>query len=315
MNNISDPPGGVVPPSLQELPRIEDRQTFLYLEKCKISVQDSALKGEDKEGWIFIPTHAFLVIILGPGTSITHRAIELLSNSGTAIIWTGESGLKYYGYGKPLSKSATLLIKQAKIVSTPKLHMEAAKKLYKMRFSDEDTDFQTLFQLRGKEGNRMRKEYSRWAEKWNVPWNGRHYDHNDFSKADPVNRALSIANTCLYGLVFSVISGLGLSPGLGIIHIGLEASFVYDIADLYKTEITIPLCFELAAKCPNRIEHEIRRELRKRIYESSLVPRMVNDILYVLDIKEKELEIETLMLWDSYRGNIQAGVQYRERGY
>ena len=314
MNSISDHSGGALRPSLQELPRIKDRQTFIYLEKCKISQQDSALKAEDKEGWILIPSHAFLVLILGPGTSITHRAVELLSNSGTAIIWTGESGLKYYGYGKPLSKNATLLIKQAKIVSTPKLHMEAAKKLYQLRFSDEDSAVPTLAQLRGKEGSRMRKEYARWAEEWNVPWNGRHYDHNDFSQADPVNRALSIANTCLYGLVFSVISGLGLSPSLGIIHIELESSFVYDIADLYKAEITIPLCFELAAKCPNKIEQEVRKELRKRIYESSLVPRMVEDILYVLDIKEKELENETLMLWDSYRDNVQAGVQYRERG-
>ncbi len=70
-------------------------------------------------GWILILSHVFLVLILGPGVSITHRAIELLSNSGTAIIWTGQFGLKYYGYGKSLSKSATLLIKQAKIVSTP----------------------------------------------------------------------------------------------------------------------------------------------------------------------------------------------------
>ena len=143
MNRISDHPGGVLPPSLQELPRIKDRQTFIYLEKCKISRQDNALKAEDKEGWILIPAHAFLVLILGPGTSITHSAVELLSNSGTAIIWTGESGLKYYGYGKPLSKSAALLIKQAKIVSTPKLHMEAAKKLYQLRFSDEDSAVQT----------------------------------------------------------------------------------------------------------------------------------------------------------------------------
>lgn len=315
MKSIIDHPDGVLPPSLQELPRIKDRQTFIYLEKCKISQQDSALKAEDKEGWILIPSHAFLVLILGPGVSITHRAIELLSHSGTAIIWTGQFGLKYYGYGKSLSKSAVLLIKQAKIVSTPKLHMEAAKKLYQLRFSDEDFSVHTLEQLRGKEGSRMRKEYARWAEEWNVPWNGRHYDHNDFSKSDPVNRALSIANTCLYGLVFAVISGLGLSPGLGIIHVGLESSFVYDIADLYKAEITIPLCFELAAKCPNKIEQETRKELRKRIYESSLIPRMVKDILYVLDIQEKELEKETLMLWDSYRGNVSAGVQYQKRGY
>ena len=44
-----------------------------------------------------------------------------------------------------------------------------------------------------------------------------------------------------------MIQALGCSPGLGFVHAGHECSFVYDIADLYKVEITIPLAFELAA--------------------------------------------------------------------
>ena len=34
-------------------------------------------------------------------------------------------------------------------------------------------------------------------------------------------------------------------PALGFIHTGKQLSFVYDIADLYKAEITIPLAFQL----------------------------------------------------------------------
>ncbi len=158
----------------------------------------------------------------------------------------------------------------------------------------------------------MRKEYTLQAKEWGILWNDRHYDHNDFSKSDPIDRVLSIANTCLYGLVFGVISGLGLSLALGIIHVELESSFVYDIAYIKQRS---QLCFELAANCPNKIEQETHKELRKRIYESSLIPRMVKDILYVLGIQEKELENETLMLWDSYRGNVSANVQYQKRGY
>ena len=44
-----------------------------------------------------------------------------------------------------------------------------------------------------------------------------------------------------------MIFALGLSPGLGFIHVGHDCSFVYDIADLYKADITIPLAFEVAA--------------------------------------------------------------------
>lgn len=44
-----------------------------------------------------------------------------------------------------------------------------------------------------------------------------------------------------------------LFPGLGFVHIGHSLSFVYDIADLYKAEITIPIAFRLAAESPEDI--------------------------------------------------------------
>ena len=48
------------------------------------------------------------------------------------------------------------------------------------------------------------------------------------------------ANALLNGLCHSAIVAGGYSPALGFIHTGKQMSFVYDIADLYKTEITIP---------------------------------------------------------------------------
>ena len=43
---------------------------------------------------------------------------------------------------------------------------------------------------------------------------------------------------------------LGLSPGLGFIHVGHDCSFVYDIADLYKSEVVIPVAFQVASEEP-----------------------------------------------------------------
>ncbi len=67
------------------------------------------------------------------------------------------------------------------------------------------------------------------------------YDPEDFSSGDAVNQALSAGHACLYGLAHAVITALGCSAGLGFMHVGHECSFVYDIADLYKAEVTIPL--------------------------------------------------------------------------
>ncbi|MEJ7689327.1 MAG: CRISPR-associated endonuclease Cas1 [Nocardioidaceae bacterium] len=62
-------------------------------------------------------------------------------------------------------------------------------------------------------------------------------------RLDTVNEALNYANTALYGVVQGIIGALGMSPGLGIVHEGNPRAFVLDIADLYKTDVTIPLAF------------------------------------------------------------------------
>lgn len=304
---------GAPQPKRQELPQIKDRYTFLYLEYCRISRDSSGLYAEDKEGYIYIPVHSFLILLLGPGCTLTHRAAELLSDSGTALVWVGQGGQRFYGYGRSLARNTDLLNCQAKIVSSPRLHIEAVKKMYGMRFPDEDLTGATLQQLRGKEGARMKRVYRQESEKWGVPWSGRNYDMNDFSSSDPINRALSVANTCLYGIAYAVISGMGLSPGLGIIHTGQERSLVYDVADLYKAEITIPLCFQLVAETAEGIEKRVRAALRKRIYESDLITRMVRDLLTIFDLDNTASEDEALCLWDGKRGSVSAGILYEPR--
>lgn len=83
------------------------------------------------------------------------------------------------------------------------------------------------------------------SNKYNVQWNGRDYKVDDFESGTVVNQALSVGNVCLYGLVHSIISALGLAPGLGFVHTGHDLSLVYDIADLYKAELTIPASLKL----------------------------------------------------------------------
>lgn len=76
-----------------ELPQVKDRMTFLYLEHCDISRQDGAIKVVDQEGVVLVPGAMISVIMLGPGTSITHRAMELIGDIGVSTIWVGEKGV------------------------------------------------------------------------------------------------------------------------------------------------------------------------------------------------------------------------------
>lgn len=190
---------GMIRPSVQALPQIGDRMTFLYFEHCKLSRADSAITVTDEKGIIHVPAAAISVLMLGPGTDVTHRAMELIGDAGVSVIWVGEHGVRYYTGGCALTGSSRLLVKQAALVTNQRGHLNVVRKMYSLRFSGEDVAHLTLQQLRGREGSRMRSVYRHWSKETGVPWHGRDYDPEDFSSGDPVNQALSAGNACLYG--------------------------------------------------------------------------------------------------------------------
>lgn len=290
---------GMVRPELQALPQIRDRITFLYLERCQLNREDSAITIRDEKGIVHVPAAGISVLLLGPGTSITHRAMELIGDSGVTVIWVGEHGVRYYASGRPLTRQSALLIRQAELVTNMRSHLAVVRKMYQMRFPGEDVSHLTMQQLRGREGSRIRKVYKEAAKKWNVKWNGRLYRPDDFEAGDPVNQALSAGNACLYGLAHAVIAALGCSAGLGFVHVGHENSFVYDVADLYKAEITIPLAFQIAAEQPEDIGATMRRSVRDAMVSAHLLERMVGDIQLLLQ-KEgaDESLVDSVYLWD-----------------
>ena len=114
---------GMERPDLQALPQIGDRLTFLYLEHCQINREDSAILVRDGRGTTRIPAAAITVLLLGPGTTVTHRAIELIGDAGVGIVWIGEHGVRFYASGRPLTHRAQLLMKQAQLVSNQRTHL------------------------------------------------------------------------------------------------------------------------------------------------------------------------------------------------
>lgn len=273
---------GIQPPSLTSLARAEDRLSFLYVEHCVVNRDSNAVTITDKRGTVHVPAAVLSVLMLGPGSTVTHAAVSLLADSRATCIWVGEQGVRYYCHGAALSRSTRLLEAQAKLVSSERSRLKVARRMYEMRFPDEDTSRLTMQQLLGKEGTRVRRAYERESERTGVPWHGRSYKVEDFEAADTVNKALSAANVSLYGVVHAIIVALGCSPGLGFVHARNERSFVYDIADLYKVEITIPLAFDLAADEPPDVGVAARRAVRDRMRDGRFMQRCVHDIRYLL---------------------------------
>lgn len=304
---------GMIRPELQALPQAADRMTFLYLERCVLNRQDSAITVTDDRGCVLVPAAAISVLMLGPGTNVTHRAMELIGDAGVTVLWVGEQGVRYYAGGRPLTHRAKLLLRQAELVSNTRSHLEVVRRMYCMRFPNEEVSRLTLQQLRGREGARIRAVYRRASGQWNVPWNGREYDPECFEASDAVNQALTAGHTCLYGLAHAVIFALGCSPGLGFVHVGRENSFVYDIADLYKAEITIPLAFEVAAKEEKEnVPSVMRRRTRDAMVQAHILERMVHDIRWLLKEGDDAEEPDALFLWDNRQGVVESGRAWHE---
>ena len=296
--------------NLQELPKLKDSISYLYIEHAIIEQNDTAIVAIKKEGKIPIPIAAMTCLLLGPGTRVTHAAIRALCDNGCMAIWCGENATRFYAAGIGETRSAKNLLKQAGACMDQDKHLEVAKRMYQIRFSKMKTDGMTLQQLRGREGARMRKIYREQAKKWDVSWDGRKYDAEDFSASDPVNQALSAGNVCLYGLASAVITALGCAPSLGFIHVGHEFSFAYDIADLYKAEVTIPLAFELAAEEPPDLPNIMRRRVRNVFSETKLLERMVKDVKYLLQESQPQEQQEVVYLWDNLKEHVEYGISY-----
>jgi CRISPR-associated protein Cas1 len=192
--------------------------------------------------------------------------------------------------------------------------------MYAMRFPNEDTTGLTMQQLRGREGARIRRLYRLHAERTGVSWSRRSYDPGDFDTGSPVNQALSAANTSLYGVVQAVIVALGCAPGLGFVHTGHVLSFVFDIADLYKAEATIPIAFDIASRDVADIGAETRRAVRDHMSGGAFLEACVRDIKTLLSEDDGLVEYgpeafddpDVVMLWDGNGRAVSGGVSYSE---
>ncbi len=301
----------LLPVPVTALPRAADRMSFLYLEHCVVHREDGAVTARDDKGLVRVPAASLLAVLLGPGTSVSHQAMCLLGECGTTAVWVGERGVRYYAHGRSLATSSRLLVEQAARVSSPQKRLAVARKMYTMRFAGEAVDGLTMQQLRGREGARIRSVYRENSKRTGVPWKRREYEHDDFDASDPINQALSAAHAALYGVIHAVVVSLGCSPGLGFVHTGHERSFVYDVADLYKADVTIPIAFDVVAEGMSDIAATTRRRVRDRIFELKVIERSVRDIHRLFEVDEgEELQVNVVSLWDYQRKAIAGGMNH-----
>lgn len=272
---------------LHTLPQLRDSLSYLYIERAVIQRYRQSVEFVDEVGRVAIPIASLSVLFLGPGTTISHEAVKLLAQNGCSIIWSGENVSLFYAQGLGETRKGNRLLRQARLVSDPHLRREIARRMYAFRFDETLEPDITLEQLRGMEGARVRNTYRNVARRYGIKWQGRRYNRQQWDASDPVNRAFSAANALLNGICHAAIVSAGYAPGLGFIHTGKQLSFVYDVADLYKTEVTIPIAFRVAALGKENVELEVRRRCREHFKEIKLLERIIPDIDALLQFAEE----------------------------
>lgn len=279
------------------LPRLKDRVSFLHLDRVRVEQGETGIEAwaqDEKTDRLLktsIPAASFAVLTLGPGCSITTPALRTIYRAGTSVIFSDASGLIGFSAGRPLAINSKWARAQANLYSDPTARLKVAKEMYLLRFAGAADFIQgpvTLSQLRGLEGARVRAAYKQLAASNKT---GRFL--RDTKSLDPVNAGLNLANAVLYGVALAACSAFSLNPALGFIHEGTTSALLYDIADLYKMETSIPSAFEAAGMGD---PSKVLTLLRKRMNAIDIMALMIKNVEHLLgEVNADNIESDLIL--------------------
>lgn len=271
-------------PPLETLAPAKDRWTPLYLEHGRLEIDDSSVKWISGQGLVCrIPVATVSALILGPGTTVTHAAIKACAESNTPLFWMGEDGLRFYSYGIQPNHDNSMARMHAEAWGNRKRHEGIARSMFRFRFEGVEVDSATVQQLRGMEGRRVKTNYERLGLEYGVTWKGRDYNTQKWDLADGINKALSATNASLYALTSAVCLSMGFIPQLGFVHDAGTLPFIYDVADLYKSETSWPAAFKAVRQDPRDTGKLARQFFKQMVEDTNLLQRMPRDLKGLFD--------------------------------
>ena len=267
---------------------LKERAALVFVERARLDVIDGAFVAIDAHGnRTHIPIGGVACLMLEPGARISHAAVSLASRAGTLVVWIGEAGVRLYAAGQPGGARSDKLLWQASLALDPAARLRVVREMYRVRFDEQAPLRRSVDQLRGIEGARVRRTYDLLARQHGVAWKRRRYDPDDWDAADLPNRCLSAATACLHGLAEAAVLAAGYAPAIGFLHTGKPLSFVYDVADLWKTRTVVPEAFRVAAKAQKGkldlpVERAVRLACRDSFRSSGLLSKIIPQIESVL---------------------------------
>ena len=268
-----------------------DRTGLLWLSRGALTARDGTLSFERgpqltendplEPGHYAIPFQSVSMILLGPGSTVSHDALRLLARHGTALVAVGEDGVRCYTAPPLIADRSGLARQQARAWANMKVRLPVARRMYAWRLG-EMLPHRDIAVLRGIEGARMKETYRLVAMKIGIEWRGRRYDRTQPLENDLPNQALNHASSAVEAAAAIAVAATATIPQLGFIHEDPGQSFVLDIADLYRDIVTIPCAFRAAKRVAERTEENIERATRRltgqELVREQVIPAMIDRI-------------------------------------
>ena len=146
-----------------------DRHGLLWLSRGALTVRDGTLRFERQgppgdgtaleSGEYGIPFQSLSMILLGPGSTVSHDALRLMARHGTALVAVGEDGVRCYTAPPLMPDASDVARRQMRAWGDPTgSRITIARKMYALRLG-EVLPQQEISALRGVEGARMRQTY------------------------------------------------------------------------------------------------------------------------------------------------------------
>lgn len=270
-----------------------DRHGLLWLSRGELCVVDGCLhflRGKDSLTPAIdqIPHQTVSMILLGPGSSVTQDALRLLARHGTLLAAVGEDGVRSYTALPLLPDRSDVARRQAELWGNPRRRISVARHMYALRLG-EVLPHRDLDTLRGIEGARVKNFYKLMAEKYDILWQGRHYDRANPNATDLPNQAINHAATAVQAAAAIAVQSLAALPPLGFIHEDSGQSFVLDIADLFRDTVTLQIAFTAAKRAEqveDTVDKLVRREAATVFRKQQVIGSMIDRIKTVLRMDE-----------------------------
>lgn len=265
-----------------------DRHGLLWLSRGALTARDGTLRfergGAERPedalipGDYAIPFQTVSMILLGPGSTVSHDALRLLARHGTALAAVGEDGVRLYTAPPLIPDRSGLARRQARVWADKDASLAVARRMYAWRFG-EVLPHRRLDVLRGIEGARVKALYANLADRYGVTWRGRRYDRANPSATDPPNQALNHASSAVEAAAAIAVAATATIPQLGFVHEDPGQSFVLDIADLFRDTVTIPCAFRAAAGVAKRPHENLERTVRRLTGETLRRERTIDKMI------------------------------------